>query len=143
MITNDFQFKLESAIQWEIWEIELLVHLEMIVGANGVALLYVIYQNSVPDHIYQLMWYEKVRLAAPHTCNKYKLDALAVHNIVTGPFRKPLMHTCTSNLRSRKKMAKLISNHSKIGNITQQCKTCLSMRPRKLWIPFPTGIKGP
>ena len=38
MITDDFQVKLESAIQWERWEIELLGHLEMIVGANGIAL---------------------------------------------------------------------------------------------------------
>ena len=30
------------------------------------------------------MWDEKSRLAAPHTGNKYKLDALAVYNIITG-----------------------------------------------------------
>ena len=57
MITNDFQVKLESAIQWEIWEIELLGHLEMIIGANGIAMSYVIRQNSVPDHRDQLAWY--------------------------------------------------------------------------------------
>ena len=55
----------------------------MIIGANGIALSYVIRQNSVPDHTNQIMWYEKSRLAAPHTGNKYKLDALAVHNIIT------------------------------------------------------------
>ena len=49
MITDDFLFKLESAIQWERWEIELLRHLEMIVGANGIALSYVIRHNSVLD----------------------------------------------------------------------------------------------
>ena len=38
MITNDFQVKLESEIQWEIWEIELLGHLEMIVGANDIVM---------------------------------------------------------------------------------------------------------
>ena len=37
-IANYFQVKLESAIQWERWEIELLGHLEMIVGSNGIAL---------------------------------------------------------------------------------------------------------
>ena len=40
-------------------------------------------QNSVPDHRNQLTWDEKSRLAAPHTGNKYKLDTLAVHNIIT------------------------------------------------------------
>ena len=54
MITDDFQVKLESAIQWEIWEIELLGHLEMIVGANGIALSYVICQKYVPDYSVQL-----------------------------------------------------------------------------------------
>ena len=66
-----------------MWEIELLNHLEMIVGANGIALSYVIRQNSVSDHSDQLKWVEKVILAAPYTGNKYKLDALAVHNIIT------------------------------------------------------------
>ena len=45
MITNDFQVKLESAIQWEIWEIEILGYLEMIIGANGIAIYYVICQK--------------------------------------------------------------------------------------------------
>ena len=83
MITDEFQVKLESAIQWKRWEIELLGHLEMIVGANGIALSYVIRQNSVPDHSNQVTWDEKSRLVAPHTGNKYKLDALVVHNIIT------------------------------------------------------------
>ena len=83
MITDDFQVKLESAIQWERWEIELLGHLEMIVGANGIALSYVIHQNFVLNHINQLKWDEEARLADPHTVNRYKLDALAVHNIIT------------------------------------------------------------
>ena len=55
----------------------------MIVGANGIALSYVIRQNSVPDHSDQLTWDEKARLGVPHTGKKYKLDALAVHNIIT------------------------------------------------------------
>ena len=42
MITDEFQVKLEPAIQWERWEIEILSHLEIIVGANGIALSYVI-----------------------------------------------------------------------------------------------------
>ena len=83
MITDDFQVKLESAIQWERREIELLGHLEMIVGANGIALSYVIHQNYVLKHINQLTWDEEARLADPHTVNRYKLDALAVHNIIT------------------------------------------------------------
>ena len=55
----------------------------MIVGANGIALSYLICQNSVPDHSDKLMWDEKEILAAPHTGNKYKLDPLAVHSIIT------------------------------------------------------------
>ena len=43
MITDDFQVKLESAIHWERWKIELLGHLEMIIGANGIALSYLIF----------------------------------------------------------------------------------------------------
>ena len=38
MITDDFQVRLESSIQWRRWENELLRHLKMIVGANGIAL---------------------------------------------------------------------------------------------------------
>ena len=55
MITDDFEVKLESTIQWEIWEIEILGHLGNIVGAVGTALSYVIRQNSVPNHIDQLI----------------------------------------------------------------------------------------
>ena len=40
-------------------------------------------QTSVPDQTDKLMWDEKSRLAAPHTGNKYKLDALAAHNVLT------------------------------------------------------------
>ena len=55
----------------------------MIVGANGIEMSYVIRQNSIPDHSNKFMWDEKSRLAAPHTGNKYELDTLAVHNIIT------------------------------------------------------------
>ena len=54
MINDDFQVKLESAIQWERREIELLGYLKMIVGANGIALSYVIRKNYVPDYSVQL-----------------------------------------------------------------------------------------
>ena len=77
------------------WEIELLRHLEMIVGANGIALSYVICHISVQDHSDQLTWDDKPRLAAPHTGKKYKLDALAVHNIITHNISETLMHTRT------------------------------------------------
>ena len=55
----------------------------MIIGANDIALSYVILHNSVAYHSDQVTWDEKSRLAAPHTRNKYKLDALAVHKIIT------------------------------------------------------------
>ena len=82
MLTDDFQVKLESAIQWERWEIELNSHLKMIIGANGIALSYVIRDNSTPDHSNQGSWEEKARLAAPHSGSKYTMDKLAVHNII-------------------------------------------------------------
>ena len=76
MIIYDFQFKFESSIQWEIWEIELLGRLEINFGANRIALSYVISQNSVPGHNDQLMLDEKAISSAPNTGNKYKMDAL-------------------------------------------------------------------
>ena len=59
MIIYDFQFRFESSIQWEIWEIELLGRLEIIFGANRIALSYVISQNSVPRQNDQFMLDEK------------------------------------------------------------------------------------
>ena len=56
IITNEFQVKLESEIKWERWGIDLLRHLKMIVGSNGISLSCVIRQNSVPDHSNQLTW---------------------------------------------------------------------------------------
>ena len=70
-------------MQWERWVNEILGHLGMIVGANVIALSCVILQDSSPCRIDQLTRDEKVRLAVPHTGKKYKLDALAVHNIIT------------------------------------------------------------
>ena len=61
---------------------ELLGNLEMIVGANAIALSYLIRQNSILDHSNQLTWDGKTRLAAPNTGNKYRLDTLEVHNII-------------------------------------------------------------
>ena len=76
--------------------------MEIIVGANGIVISYVIRQNSVPDLSDQLKWDKKAALVAPHTGNKYKLYALAVNKSSQEIFRKPLMHTRISNLRSRK-----------------------------------------
>ena len=142
-ITNDFHVKLDLTIQWERWGIELLSHLEMIVGTNGIALSYVIRQNSVPDHRYQLTWYKKAILEAPHT----RKNTICMHWRCTtslhATFQKLLMYARTSNLISRKTMAELISKDSKIGTINRQCKTCISTRPRKRWRQFTTGMKGP
>ena len=81
--TTDFQVKLETASQWERWDIELEGTLKMIIGANGVPLSYVIRPNDAPDLSPQATWGERAKLAAPHTGNKFKMDALAVHNIIT------------------------------------------------------------
>ena len=83
MITDDFQFKLESAIQWEHWVIELNRHLEMIIGANDIALSYVIREYTILDHSKQTTWEEKTCLAAPQTGNRYMIDKLVMHNIIT------------------------------------------------------------
>ena len=50
MNTDNFQVKLESALKWERWEIELNSHLELIIGANDIALSYVIQEYTFPDH---------------------------------------------------------------------------------------------
>ena len=83
MITDDFQVKLESALQWELWEIELNSHLDIIIGANDIALSYVIREYTIPDHSEKENWEEKARLAAPCTGNRYLMENLAVHNIIT------------------------------------------------------------
>ena len=56
MITDDFQVKLETALKWERWEIELNSHLDMIIGANDFALSYVIREYTIPDHSKQATW---------------------------------------------------------------------------------------
>ena len=50
MNTDNFQVKLESALKWERWEIELNSHLELIIGANDIALSYVIQEYTFPYH---------------------------------------------------------------------------------------------
>ena len=114
----------------------------MTVGANGIALSYIIRKNSVPDHKDQLRWGEKSILAVPRTGNKYKLDALVVHNITTRNMTETSRAYTYIKPKIKKKMADLISKHSKLRNITQQCKICISTRPRKRWRPFPTEMKG-
>ena len=83
MITDNFQVKLESALQWELREIELKSHLEIIIGANDIALSYVIQEYNILDHSKQATWEEKACLAAPHTGNRYIMDKLVVHDIIT------------------------------------------------------------
>ena len=100
-------------------------------------------QNSVPDHSDQLIWDEKSRLAAPHTGNKYKLDALAMHNIITHNISETSHAYTYIKPKIKEKMAELILKHSELGTITCKYKTCISMRPRKCQRPFPTGMKGP
>ena len=70
MITDDFQVKLESALKWELWGIELNIHLEIIISANGIALSYVIRKYTILDHSKQETWEEKARLGAPQTGNR-------------------------------------------------------------------------
>ena len=92
MITYEFQVKSKSEIQWEIWEIDIIGHLEMVVGANGIALSYVICQNSILSHSHELMWDEKSRLSAPHTGNKYNLDAQHHHTQNLGNLSRIHVH---------------------------------------------------
>ena len=82
MITDDFQVKLDSALKWELWGIELNIHLEIIISANGIALSYVIRKYTILDHSKQETWEEKAHLAAPNTGNRYMMEKLVVHNII-------------------------------------------------------------
>ena len=97
----------------------------MIVGANGIALSNFIRHNSVLDHSNKLTWDEKSILAASQTGNKYKLDALVVHNIITRNISETSQAQTYIKPKIKKKMAKLILKHSKLGNMTRQCKTCI------------------
>ena len=71
MITDDFQVKLESALQWELWEIELNSHLDIIIGANDIAFSYVIQEYNIQDHSKEATLEDKARLSVPHTGNRY------------------------------------------------------------------------
>ena len=57
-------------------------YFEMIIGAKGIALDYVIRQNDTPYLSDQANWEERARLAAHCTGNTYRLDALAVHGVI-------------------------------------------------------------
>ena len=59
LLTKYFQVKLEAADQWVIWLIELQSTLEMIIGAKGIALNYVIRKNDTPDLSDQANWEER------------------------------------------------------------------------------------
>ena len=84
MIVDNFQVKLESALQWELCEIELNSHLEIIIGAKNIVLSYVIQDYTIPDHSEQATWKDSARFAAPHSGNIYMMKKLVVHNIITG-----------------------------------------------------------
>ena len=55
----------------------------MIIDANDIALSYVIREYTIPYHREHENLEEKARLAAPHTENRYMMDKLVVHNIIT------------------------------------------------------------
>jgi hypothetical protein len=82
LVTTVFQVKLETATQWDRWIIELESNLKMIIGANGIALSYVIRQDDTPDLSEQDTWDMKAMLGAPHTGTKFNQDKLTVHNII-------------------------------------------------------------
>ena len=82
LVTTAFQVKLETAMQWDRWIIELESNLKMIIGASGIALSYVIRENDAPDLTEQVTWETKANLRAPHAGSAYIQDKLTVHNIV-------------------------------------------------------------
>ena len=82
MITTSFQVQLKTATQLDRWAIELESNLEMIIGAKGIALSYVIREDGDPNLADQETWEHKAMLAAPHKGNAYLQDKLMVHNII-------------------------------------------------------------
>ena len=53
MIATAFQVQLETATQWDRWEIELESNLKMIIGAKGIDLSYVIREDDDPNLVDQ------------------------------------------------------------------------------------------
>ena len=72
MIKNSFQVQLEAAGKWDRWVVELESELNMIVGAQGIMLPYVIRYNNAPDQTEHDTWEEKTVLAVPLTGILYK-----------------------------------------------------------------------
>ena len=56
LITTPFQVQLETATQWDRWAIELEINLKMNIGANGIALSYVIREDDDPNLADQETW---------------------------------------------------------------------------------------
>ena len=53
----------------------------MIIGANGIELLYVIYKNDAPNLTTQPTWEVKANLGAPYDGTAYLQEKLTVHTI--------------------------------------------------------------
>ena len=64
-----FQVQLETATQWDRWEIELESNLKMIIGEKGITLSYVIREDDDPNLADQETCEYKAMLAAPHQGN--------------------------------------------------------------------------
>ena len=59
-----------------------LAHQSTYVGAQGITLYYVIWENYTPDQTERDTWEEKAVLASPLTGRTYKQDTITVHNII-------------------------------------------------------------
>ena len=82
LITTELQVQLETATQWDRWEIELESNLKMIIGAKGIALYYVIREDDVTNLEDEETWEYKAMLAASHKGNTYLQENLTVHDII-------------------------------------------------------------
>ena len=54
----------------------------MIICVKGIGINYVIRQNDMTDLSNQPNWEKSSRLADPHAENIYRLDALAIHDVI-------------------------------------------------------------
>ena len=84
LITNTFQVKIEMATQWDFWIIVLESNFKMIIGANEIALSYVILTKNTPEPTTQPTWEVKENLGAPHNGTAYVQDKFTLHNILLG-----------------------------------------------------------
>ena len=82
MIASEFTVQLKNRQQWDRWYLELQTTLGAIIGAKGIPLTYVIWENDAPILAGRDTWEEMAIAGAPLTGRDYKRDCTTVHQII-------------------------------------------------------------